>query len=177
MTSVARDGDAVRVTLSQQDRFVLRSVAEQVVAMLTPTEASGETVDPLEALVGMGGGAAETPEDPALRRLLPDAYGDDESAAEFRRLMDGELRRTKTVALERVLATATDRRIALSVEDAEMWLQALNDVRLVLGVRLDVQEDMEALVASMSPDDERWALLYAYDRLTRLQDALVDALL
>src|SRR4051794_41464140 len=59
--------------------------------------------DPLAAMVGMGSETSATPpEDPAVRRLLPDAYDDPAGAAEFRRLTDDELRRGETSAVTRL---------------------------------------------------------------------------
>ncbi|HEU5035330.1 MAG TPA: DUF2017 domain-containing protein [Mycobacteriales bacterium] len=180
MTKVSRAGEGVALALSRDDAMLVRTLAGQVVALLDEPDPHGQTdpaVDPLEEMVGFTGEAVAAPEDPALRRLLPDAYaGDDSAAAEFRRLMDADLRRTKVAALRRILADGERRQVQLSPDDAEEWLRGLNDVRLVLGVRLDVQEDMDDLVASLRPDDPRLPLLYAYDRLTRIQDALLDAL-
>lgn len=177
MTTVTRDGDGIVVALSAEDAMLLRSLATQVAAMLAPPDAATDDADPLAAMVGMPTTDVTAPEDPALQRLLPDAYGDDEAAAaEFRRLMDGELRRHKATALERLLAGSREPSLRLSADDAEAWLRGLNDIRLVLGVRLDVQEDMDALVATLVADDPRLPLLYAYDRVTRLQDAMLDAL-
>lgn len=176
MTTVTAKGDGVLVALSAEDAMLLRTLATQVVAMLAPPEPAGDAADPLAAIVGMPSAEAATPQDPALHRLLPAAYDDDAAAADFRRLMDGDLRRLKSEALETLLAGVEERSLRLSADDTDTWLRALNDIRLVLGVRLDVQEDMEALVASLVADDPRLPLLYAYDRLTRLQDALLDAL-
>lgn len=176
MTTVTADGDGVLVVLSAEDAMLLRTLAAQVIAMLAPPESAGDAADPLAAIVGMPAAEAPAPQDPALHRLLPAAYDDDVAAADFRRLMDGDLRRLKSGALESVLTRLDERSVRLSPDDTETWLRALNDIRLVLGVRLDVQEDMDALVESLIADDPRLPLLYAYDRLTRLQDALLDAL-
>jgi hypothetical protein len=126
----------------------------------------------------------ETPRDPVLARLLPDAYRDDSAAAgEFRRLMDGELRARKVSALRRLLddlaVGARRRRDGLRVElddvAAELWLYALTDVRLVLGTTLGVTEDMDDERATLEPTSPRHAQLAIYDWVTWLQDALVRA--
>jgi len=64
----------------------------------------------------------------------------------------------------------------LDLEQAQAWLQALNDTRLVLGQRLGVTEDLDELIESLSEDDPRLGLLWVYDRLTYLQESLVGAL-
>ena len=53
--------------------------------------------------------------------------------------MGGELLDGRRAALD--LVAQTVERDRLSAEEADSWLRALNDLRLVLGTRLDVQED------------------------------------
>ena len=54
------------------------------------------------------------------------------------------------------------------------WLRALNQLRLLLGTRLDVTEEGDE--RPMSDDDPRAATFALYDYLAFLQDQLVDAL-
>jgi Domain of unknown function (DUF2017) len=119
------------------------------------------------------------PEDPALARLLPDAYRDDsEAAGEFRRFTEQELRSGKVAAARTVLATLPEDggKVDLSEEDAQVWLRALNDVRLTLGVRLSITEDFAERVVDPDPADPGSAYLWIYDWLTFLQETLVRAL-
>ena len=176
MTRIRRKRDLIEVSVSAADADVVASLGPQVAAMLR-TEDPAQAVDPLEAMVGMSTEAVPPPDDPALQRLLPDAYADDTLAGEFRRLTDGELRQTKSAALEALVHDiAGEGPVRLTAERAETWLQALNDIRLVLGVRLDVREDMAEIVDSLTPGDPRLPLMFAYERLTWLQDALIEAL-
>lgn len=176
---VKRVGAAITVRLSADETALLQMLATHTAALLAPAPAN----DPLEALTGMSGApTAEPPEDPALRRLLPDAYGDPEAAGEFRRLTDDELRRTKVAALERLLAdTSDDGAAVVTLADeasVETWLQALNDIRLLIGSRLDLRDDDDAttLFRELHSDDPRLPLAWAYDRFTYLQQLLLDAL-
>ena len=66
--------------------------------------------------------------------------------------------------------------MTLSAEQAEAWLRALNDTRLVLGERLGITDEIEEVIASLGEDDPRLALFWVYDRLTYLQETLVQAL-
>ncbi len=66
-------------------------------------------------------------------------------------------------------------RLALSGEQAERWLAALNDVRLVIGSRLEIDEDVWDPRKRMPPDDPRLPMLELYDLLTVLQERLVRA--
>ena len=105
--------------------------------------------------------------DPSLRRLFPPAYDDAEDERGYRELAGDALLSGRRQALELLAATARSDR--LSAEEADAWLRALNDLRLVLGTRLDVQEDM-LLDAPQTPD----LALYGY--LSWLQEQLVAAL-
>jgi len=137
--------------------------------------------DPLDALARLLGqtGPATPPDDPVLARLLPDAYPDDiEAAGDFRRFTEQELRNGKAAAARTVLATLPEEggRVRLSEEEGQVWLRALNDVRLALGVRLSITEDFEARAADLDPADPRSAYIWVYDWLTFLQETLVHAL-
>jgi hypothetical protein len=140
-------------------------------------DADAPDPDPLAALVGLADEPVVAPQDPAMRRLLPDAYDDADAAAEFRGLTDAELRRGKSVALDRLAADldGADAAIELTDDDADTWLSALNDIRLVLGVRLDIDDDAGQWRASLPPDDPRHPLLAAYDWLSMVQELILDA--
>ena len=185
MAEVRRRAGAVQVTLTGEEAGALAALAAQISTMLAedgPTPApSDAAVDPLEAMVGMTTEPVDAPDDPALRRLLPDAYADETMSGEFRRLMDGELRRQKTEALDEMYAAVEGSadsgiKLRLAPQQAETWLQALNDIRLVLGTRLDVTEDLEDRWANLAPDDPNTALLAAYEWLGWLQESVVLAL-
>lgn len=145
--------------------------------------AVGEAQDPF----GPGGMAAilgqdspsELPDDPVLARLFPDVYREDPDAAgDFRRYTEPGLRDGKVAAARTVLATLPGKggRVRLTAVDGEVWLRALNDVRLALGVRLGITEDYEHEMRRVSADDPRAAYLQVYDWLTFLQETLVRAL-
>ena len=142
-----------------------------------PAEAGNSLADLAELLDGNA--PQGPPEDPALARLLPDAYRDDTDAAgEFRRFTEQELRSGKVAAAQTVLASLPEGggKVDLSEEDAQVWLRALNDVRLTLGVRLSITEDFAERVVNLDPADPRSAYLWIYDWLTFLQETLVRAL-
>jgi hypothetical protein len=117
--------------------------------------------------------ALDTSDDVAVGRLFPDAYPDDpERQAEYRLLAHTELMDSHLAALatleESVDATHLDE------EQAHAWMRAINEVRLVLGVRLDVSE--EGAERPTSLDDPRAPAFAAYDYLSLLQGELVEAL-
>jgi hypothetical protein len=132
----------------------------------------------LEAMFALSD-SAMLPDDPVLARLLPDAYPDDPAAAgEFRRYTESGLRSGKVAAARTVLDTLPEGggRIRLSAEQAQAWLRSLNDIRLALGVRLEVTEDRDAMLERASEAGPRAAGLWIYDWLTLLQETLVEAL-
>ena len=67
-------------------------------------------------------------------------------------------------------------RVRLTEADAQAWLRAINDVRLTLGVILDVTDDFDDQVEDLSPDDPRATYVGVYQWLAYLQDSLLDAL-
>ena len=148
-------------------------------------EAAAPSADPLAVELGLSDLGVETapvtrPEDPALARLFPDAYRDDEkAAAEFRRYTESDLRSGKR---ERVrcaldsLPSASGGRFALEEKQALCWLGALNDLRLVLGSRLGLESDEQEPGADLAPDDPLRDLVPVYQLLGYLQETLLEAL-
>jgi hypothetical protein len=96
--------------------------------------------------------------DPALRRLSPPAYADDaERDAEYQSMVGEDLATSRLRSLEIMEATIDADR--LDEEQLLAWLGATNDLRLVLGTRLDVTEDMyEHEVSPTDPNATGFAL-------------------
>jgi Domain of unknown function (DUF2017) len=79
-------------------------------------------------------------DDPARSRLFPPAYGDDaEQSEEFDRLVGSDLMSQRMGAIEVMEATIDAERV--DEDQLLAWLGAINDLRLVLGTRLDVSEE------------------------------------
>jgi hypothetical protein len=112
------------------------------------------------------------PDDPSLRRLFPPAYDDEADETEYRRLMRDELLGGRRRALQ--VLEETVGRDRLNAGEAQAWLTALNDLRLVLGTRLDVSE--ETFLDGLDPDDPRAPELALYAYLSWLQEQLVEAI-
>lgn len=122
--------------------------------------------------------------DPGLARLFPDVYPDsDDDSAEFRRLTESELRTGKVASADTVLATLPEEGgdVRLDEEQAGAWLRAINDVRLLIGTRLDLTDDTD-IAAELDdaimrdPQSRRVAELAMYGYLTEIQESLVLAL-
>jgi hypothetical protein len=112
-----------------------------------------------------------TTDDASVRRLFPVAYREDEERdREYQQLARDELLERRLASLAIVETTAQ----ADEVDEAELtaWLTALNDLRLVLGTRLDVSEDQDDL----DPDDPDAPAMAVYGYLSGLLGEVVDAL-
>jgi len=121
----------------------------------------------------------ELPADPVVARLLPDAYQDDpEKAGEFRKYTESSLRESKEYFAQTLLETLPPEggKIRLTGDQARDWLRALNDIRLMFGVRLEVTEDFEDQLAGLDPKDPRLAAFEVYGWLGAVQESLVHAL-
>lgn len=166
---------AVHLRLDEQERQLLRIVLMQLDELVAPEEVADE--DPLERLVGFSTSVDE-PSDPALARLLPSGYDDDDdAAAEFRRYTEATLRREKRAHVATVL-TCLDRKakdVVVSAGECESWLKSLNDLRLVLGTRLGL-DDTEPDVEEADVGDSEIGARVLYDWLTWLQATLIEAL-
>jgi hypothetical protein len=153
-----------------------RSRGGEIVARLDPAEAGvvGLLLDQLEQLLAAD--ADDVGGDPVLARLLPEGHrGDPELAADYRELTEASLRDGKAHDLATVRATLPDGggEVRLDADQAAAWLRGTNDLRLALGVRLDVTEETEP-PEEMSGEEDHQLLVYYW--LTALQGSLVDAL-
>lgn len=112
-------------------------------------------------------------DDPALDRLFPPAYTTEpELEDEFRALTRPDLLRAKTSALAIMEATVDAHQV--SEDELVAWLAVLNDLRLVLGTRLEVAEDLYE--QRLADDDPRLPALALYLFLGALQEEVVEAL-
>ncbi|MDN5766321.1 MAG: DUF2017 domain-containing protein [Humibacillus sp.] len=130
-----------------------------------------------------------TDRDPALDRLLPTAHrGDDQVAAEFRRLTEEGLRQRKSGNLDvamRALEAAglsSGDRVVLDAEQAPAFLMALTDVRLLLGERMGMRTEEDAArlhdaMETIADDDPLGYALAWYDFLTWMQESLTHAVM
>jgi hypothetical protein len=160
------------------ERGLLMSLLEQLMELVAPEEAD-EDADPLARMVGIDA-QASPPQDPVLARLLPQAYRDDEQASDdFRRFTERSLREHKQfnarTALDSLVGSGA--KVTLSPQQAQAWLGALTDVRLALGVRLELTDDNHDALLSLPDDDPRAASVHIYDWLTYLQETLVRCVL
>jgi hypothetical protein len=128
----------VNVDLPPDIRELLASLAKQLVELID---------DP------------DSADDPGMARLFPPASVDDPmEALGFEQLMGEALRAGKreSAAVLRATATATH----LNAEETLAWMRCLNDIRLLLGTRLNVQEDADIESMMSDPLSEQAAVMY-----------------
>ncbi|GAA1762645.1 DUF2017 family protein [Agromyces humatus] len=120
-------GEGIRIVLETEEAMLLSELADQVDSVLLLGEA----------------------DDPALGRLLPNAYPEDlEASEEFTRYTRDSLVDGKRQAAQSVRdATAVDHvdagvvQIELDQAQAWGWLTFLTDLRLILAERVGVDDD------------------------------------
>jgi len=146
----------IAITLTSQEAHVLINLTEQLLELLADGDGQSHQVDPLLHLVGISS-ADSLPEDPVLRRLLPNAYQDEKAAGEFRRYTEHGLREKKkahALTIYEALLPQDEEwsgdtplekgsiDISFGEGDAMAWLGGLNDLRLALAVRLGIGTEM-----------------------------------
>ncbi|MEO6879962.1 MAG: DUF2017 domain-containing protein [Mycobacteriaceae bacterium] len=182
-------GPRLRSELEAQEAAVLRGMVGSINEMLAEREDSAPQ-DELAELTGLRTGHSTPPEDATIARLLPDFHrtdlgaedgvddteADPDSAAALRSLHEPEVIAAKRAAAAALLATCPPEggKVSLTPEDADSWLVAINDVRLSLGVVLEIDEDTPE---ELPEEDPRAGHLGVYHWLTWVQDSLVQALL
>ncbi|MCB7136422.1 DUF2017 family protein [Cellulosimicrobium marinum] len=145
--------------LEPSERIVLAQLAGDVAQMLQTEVPDGPGAGPVPdgawvppgwtGPVPSAAGQGPVPQDPAVRRLLPDASDEDEVAQEFRRLTQDDLAAQKVgrlVLLGQMLVDGEPASAAPFVvprDAARRVAGALTDVRLVLAERLGLRTDAQ----------------------------------
>ena len=144
----ARNG-SFRLHLPVEERAVLRSVVGQLRELV---------VDDADA---------------DLRRLYPTAYANDPAAdAEFRAFVHDDLVARRLEAIDTVTATVDEEHL----DEAQLgaWMGVVNDLRLVLGTRLDISEELD--LNAVADDDPEVATFALYSYLSWLLEQMVEAI-
>jgi hypothetical protein len=144
----ARDG-SFRLRLPVEERAVVRSVVGQLRALVVEDA------------------------DVDLRRLYPTAYANDPAAdAEFRAFVHDDLVARRLEAIDTVTATIDEEHL----DEAQLgaWMGVVNDLRLVLGTRLDISEELD--LTAVADDDPEVATFALYSYLSWLLEQMVEAI-
>jgi hypothetical protein len=157
MKAFRRKGTSFRAEFEPAEASMLVSLAEQVAD-----------------LVGTRGGNED---DPAVLRLLPDAYPDDpEASREFRRFTADGLAGRKVAnagvlaaSVAEAAAAASATKVTIDAQAAQAWLRALTDIRLTIAARLGIEQDED-------PGADDPVLHDLYDWLGFVQGSLVEVM-
>ena len=147
-----RDG-SYTVRLSEPEQLLVKALLAQ-----------------LRTLLKLEGGD-DLDEGSGTRRLFPTAYPQREDLeAEYVGMVRDELLAERLAAIDLVEETI----VLPSVDEDQLatWLRTFNDLRLVLGTRLDVSEEM----GEIDPEDPDAPALAAYEYLGWLLEHTVQAL-
>ena len=148
-----RSGE-VRMTLDERESRLVRELLKEMNTLLE----------------------AEIPrQDAVMTRLFPDAYEDPADAEAYRSLVGDELHDGKVAALRKVEGMAgTSGRIDenLKPEDIEAWLTVVNDIRLAIGTRLEVDEDR--MSSDIDPEDPDAPALSVVHWLGWMQELMLE---
>lgn len=168
--------NAYVASFSESEREVLVNLVEQILELLGERR-DNYSDDPLAAMIGITS-YDSPPDDDVLLRLLPNAYADEIDASEFRRYTEATLRAKKAshAMLMRIdLKSSPDGEVEVDHDGANAWLGAMNDIRLALGVRLNVQENSHEDLEILGPDDPLRGVYAVYSWLGWLQESLIVA--
>ena len=182
----------ISTTLTSYEVDLLQSLVTQLVdivsdGMGTPApEAEEDPDDPFAAWardLQADPDQPETPDDPVLQRLFPNAYPhDDEAASDFRRFTERDLRAKKIAESHVVLRALAETEggshdLRFPVAEADQWLRTLTNVRLAVATRLGISDaDTADELADLPDDDPRSFMVSIYDWLGFAQETLVLAL-
>jgi hypothetical protein len=179
------NGPRFRSALAAHEAALLKNLVTAMIGLLDERESSSPP-DELEEITGIKTGNTQAPPDPMLRRLLPDFHQPDDGDPELdtsgslnsalRSLHEPEIIDAKRVAAQQLLDTVPENggRLELTEETANAWITAVNDLRLTLGVLLEIgPQGPERLPA----DHPLAAHLDVYQWLTVLQEYLVLVLM
>jgi hypothetical protein len=142
----SRDG-TFQLRITDDERDLVASLAAQLRELLASDETEG------------------------LQRLFPPGYANDpDREQEYQQLTHDELLTKRLASVDTVEQTVA--RTALTEDELNAWMGAVNDLRLVLGTRLDISEDMD----TVGYDDPRAQAFAVYQYLTHLLAEIVHAL-
>lgn len=145
------NGLAYLTKLAPEEARVLRSLASYVIELLDERQKSAPQ-DELSELTGIPSGHNTEPDIPILQRMLPNFIhaniADDDPNnkninSAMRSLYESDIIAAKRSALKVIVSTVPQLGgdISLNEDQARSWLQGINDLRLTLGITLNVDPD------------------------------------
>jgi len=158
MRAFLRQGDNCEAHFLPNEAALLTTLVTQLAELMEPLAQAGPP-DDLDAMVNSLTETIEEPiHDPALLRLFPDAYRDDEQASrDFRRYTQAEQAQTKQISARTVIsdiASSDNGNVILPPDHIDDWLKTLTALRLVIATRLDIEHESDTEALSELPDTD-----------------------
>ena len=183
MSNFEKVGEGYSLDLTLDEAQILINLVEQLLELLGEGDFFHhyDSSDPLAQLLAMPSEIV-TPDDPVLLRLLPNAYADPEAASDFRRYTEPQLRGAKQRNLRLVreqLTVLVDENVGGVIEevDADICLKAINDLRIALSIRLEINENSFETFELLPDEDPQKPVYAVYFWLGWLQESLLGLLL
>ncbi|MCL2783382.1 MAG: DUF2017 domain-containing protein [Propionibacteriaceae bacterium] len=146
MNSFSRRGQALQIKLRHNQVAVLHALTGGLIELVGPLGLPDGT-DQLDAIMAaLTSDNSNLPlDDPALRRLFPDAYPNDQAASgEFRRYTQADQATAKVDAARTMaadVAAADDGWVTVPPDHVEAWMITLTNLRLILAARLGINDE------------------------------------
>lgn len=143
MPTIESTGGGLRLQLDAQEAGILRELLNEMRLLLE----------------------ADIPHsDRVMQRLFPPAHEDEEEQRAYEELLGEQLHAAKLDALRAVDAKLGDEGetdVVLSAEEADDWLRLINDIRLAIGTRIEVDEvKMERTYDPADPEGPALSVLH-----------------
>lgn len=173
---------AVRIRLDFEEAHLLDQLTTQLIELLQSHSSTALDPDPLFASLEVGG-SDNTPSDPALARLFPDAYGTDEESSQFRRVTEqGLLNRklqdaivvTSELGLGRPPAEGDEPdpvEIQITSTTLAPWVRTLTALRLAIAARIGLQSEEDH--ATLLLEEETRGTVLVYDWLAAILESVL----
>jgi len=157
MRAFIRHRDNLEAQFLPNEEALLSALVTQLDELVDPLAQTGEPDDLDAMLESLTETTSDQPlDDPALQRLFPDAYRDDDQASrDFRRYTQAEQAQAKSHAARTVAADIAEAHkglVNLPPDHIDDWLTTLTNLRLVLAVRLGIEHESDAEALSNLPD-------------------------
>ena len=164
--------------LDRDEAGMLDQLVTQLIQLLQSHSGTSLDPDPLFASLEIGG-TDETPEDPALARLFPDAFEDAEDASRFRRVTEqGLLNRKLQDAMQVTSALGVDGLVDSGAVEVEVtrttlpaWVRTVTALRLAIGARIGLETSDDH--ARLMEDEETRGTVLVFDWLAAILESIL----
>ena len=152
MAEFDRSSGRVSVSFEEQEKGLLGGLLAELEAVLT----EGPGPDPISA------------------RLYPKAYEEEEQQRSYEELVGDQLREQKLRIVREVRAGLGGDSLVLDEDSLQSWLIVLTDLRLAIGTRLEVTEEM--MGRELDPEDPDAPALSVLHWLGWVQESMLTDL-